>query len=68
MGIRKASRATIPTWSTGDLGIQAPKSVVHWPEVTAPPAREVVTEVITGDSPEEIAEKLADKILAEKVL
>jgi electron transfer flavoprotein beta subunit len=68
MGIRKASRATIPTWSLADLGISAPASVVHWPEVTNPPAREVVTEMITGDSPEEIAEKLADRILAEKVL
>ncbi len=33
MGIRKASRATIPTWSLADLGIPAPTSVVHWPEV-----------------------------------
>jgi len=33
-----------------------------------PPVREVVTEIITGDSPQDIAEKLADKILAEKVL
>jgi hypothetical protein len=41
---------------------------VHWPEVTNPPARQVVTEIITGDSPEEIAEKLADRIIAEKVL
>jgi electron transfer flavoprotein beta subunit len=68
MGIRKASKATIPSWSLADLGISAPTSVVHWPEVTNPPAREVVTEVITGDSPEEIAEKLADRIIAEKVL
>jgi electron transfer flavoprotein beta subunit len=68
MGIRKASRATIPSWSLADLGISAPASVVHWPEVINPPAREVVTEMITGDSPEEIAAKLADKILAEKVL
>jgi hypothetical protein len=33
-----------------------------------PPVREVSTEMITGDSPQEIAGKLADKILAEKVL
>jgi hypothetical protein len=33
-----------------------------------PPARETAVEMITGDSPAEIADKLADKILAEKVL
>lgn len=68
MGIRKASRAVIPTWSLADLGMTVPTSVVKWPEITNPPAREVVTEIISGDSPQEIAEKLADKILAEKVL
>jgi electron transfer flavoprotein beta subunit len=68
MGIRKASKANIPTWSLADLGMAAPKSVVRWPEVMNPPARLVTTEMITGSSPQEIAEKLADKILAEKVL
>jgi electron transfer flavoprotein beta subunit len=68
MGIRKASRANIPTWSLDDLGISAPKSVAHWPEMINPPAREITTEIISGESPQEIAEKLADKVLAEKVL
>lgn len=68
MGIRKASRAIIPTWTLDDLGIPAPKSVVEWPEIMNPPARQVTTEMITGGSPQEIAETLADKILAEKVL
>jgi electron transfer flavoprotein beta subunit len=68
MGIRKASRANIPAWSLSDLGVQAPASRVRWPEVMNPPAREVTTEMITGDSPQEIAEKLADRILEEKVL
>ena len=68
MGIRTASRADIPTWSLADLGVSAPTSAVQWPEVSNPPAREITTEQITGDSPQEIAEKLADKILAEKVL
>jgi len=68
MGIRKASKATIPSWSLSDLGIPAPASVVHWPEVTNPPAREVLTEMVSGGSPQEMAEALADKILAEKVL
>ncbi len=68
MGIRKASRANIPTWSLADLGISAPQPVVSWPEVMNPPKREVVCEFITGSSPQEVAEKLADKILSEKVL
>jgi len=68
MGIRKASRAMIPTWSLADLSIPAPASVVQWPELINPPLREVVTDMIAGDSPQDIAEKLADKILAEKVL
>jgi electron transfer flavoprotein beta subunit len=68
MGIRKASRAMIPTWSLADLGIPAPSSVMRWPEIINPPVREVVTEMVTGASPQEIAESLVDKILAEKVL
>ncbi len=68
MGIRKASRANIPVWTISDLGISAPIFMVSWPEVTNPPMRQVTTEMVTGSSPEEIAETMADKILAEKVL
>jgi len=68
LGIRKASRAVIPTWSLADLGITAPIPVVEVSEVMNPPVREVSCELITGDSPREIAVKLVDKILAEKVL
>jgi len=68
MGIRKASRAEIPTWSLADLGIEAPAAVVAWPELINPPSREVTCEIIEGGSPAEIADKLADKIIGEKVL
>lgn len=68
MGIRKASRAVIPTWTLADIGIPAPQAVVTWPAVSSPPARSVQVEIITGATPAEIADKLADKILAEKVL
>ncbi len=68
MGIRKASRATIPTWSLADLGLSGLKSNVTWPEILNPPVRQVSTEMITGSTPEEIAETLADKIMAEKIL
>jgi electron transfer flavoprotein beta subunit len=68
MGIRKASRATVPEWTTADLGIDAPQVYVTWPEVMEPPARDITNEIIEGSSPEEIAQKLADKIMEEKVL
>ena len=68
MGIRKASKAEIPTWSLSDLGIDAPTQVVTYPELMNPPAKDVANEIIEGDSPEDIANKLADKIMAEKVL
>jgi electron transfer flavoprotein beta subunit len=68
MGIRKAARAQVPVWTLSDLGIEAPESVVSWPEVMNPPTREITNEIIEGDSPEEIAEKLVDKMFAEKVL
>jgi electron transfer flavoprotein beta subunit len=68
MGIRKASKATIPVWSLGDLGVTAPEVVVRRTELMNPPAQETTIEIIAGESPAEIAEKLADKILAEKVL
>jgi electron transfer flavoprotein beta subunit len=68
MGIRKASRAVIPAWSLADMGAPAPAAVVSWPQVSNPPARQVVTEIISGGTPQEIAAQLADRILAEKVL
>ncbi len=68
MGIRKAARAKIPEWTLADLGIEAPQSVVAWPEMMNPPKRETTVEMIEGGSPAEIADKLADKILGEKVL
>ncbi len=68
MGIRKAAKAEIPAWSLADLGISAPAVAVRWTEIMNPPARQVTNEMITGSSPEEIANKLADKIMEEKVL
>lgn len=68
MGIRKASRANIPVWSLADLGIAPPATVVHRQALMNPPVREAKCEIISGDSPETIAETLVEKILAEKVL
>jgi len=68
MGIRKASKATIPVWSLSDVGASAPEAIVKRTELMNPPARETAVEIISGESPAEIADKLVDKILAEKVL
>ena len=68
MGIRKASKAEIPAWSLADLGLEAPAASVTWPELMPPPAQETSSEMIDGSSSEEIANTLADKIIAEGVL
>ena len=68
MGIRKASKATIPVWSLSDLGVNAPETAVKRAAVMNPPVQETKIEIITGETPAEVAEKLADKILAERIL
>ena len=68
MGIRKASKAEIPTWSLNDLGISAPAALVSRIELITPPSHDVTCEIISGDSPAAIAETLTNKILAEKIL
>jgi electron transfer flavoprotein alpha/beta subunit len=68
MGIRKAARAVVPVWTLADLGMEAPRSVVSWPEVMNPPERKITNEIIEGDNLEDIAEKLVDRMMAEKVL
>jgi len=68
MGIRKASKAEIPTWSLNDLGLSAPAALVSRIELVTPPSRDVTCEIIPGDSPAAIAETLTNKILAEKIL
>ena len=68
MGIRKASKAEIPIWSLSDLGATASAAIVTRSELITPPVQETVVEIISGESSAEIAEKLADKIIAEKVL
>jgi electron transfer flavoprotein beta subunit len=68
MGIRKASRAEIPVWSLADLELSGLTPTVSWTEIFNPPQRQISTEMITGGSAQEIAETLADKIMAEKIL
>jgi electron transfer flavoprotein beta subunit len=68
MGIRKASKAVIPTWGLSDLGLSAndvePK--VSW-SVDLPVARETSVEMITG-TPAEQAKTLIDRLVSAKVI
>jgi electron transfer flavoprotein beta subunit len=70
MGIRKANRATIPSWTAADIGLDAGASAsrVDWSRVYPLPARDASVEMISGDSPQEIAKKLVDRLFEEKVL
>jgi electron transfer flavoprotein beta subunit len=69
MGIRKANKAEIPIWSAADIGLDSvPDPVMSWPEIYAPPKVETQVEFIEGESAKEIAEKLADRLIEEKVI
>jgi electron transfer flavoprotein beta subunit len=68
MGIRKASKANIPVWTLSDLSINAPATIIKRTELANPPERKTAVEIISGETPEAIAETLVEKILAEKVL
>jgi electron transfer flavoprotein beta subunit len=72
MGIRRASKATIPTLKLADLGLLAGQvgaagAQISWPQVSLPPAREGGAEIIAG-SPAAAAKILVDKLVAEKVI
>jgi electron transfer flavoprotein beta subunit len=69
MGIRKASRAEIPVWTLADLGDSiSTKAAVTWPEVFSPPVIDTQCEFIEGESAEQVAKKLAERLLEEKVI
>jgi electron transfer flavoprotein beta subunit len=72
IGIRRAAKATIPTWGIAELGFEAGQvgsagSQVTWPKVSLPPTREARCEIIAGP-PAEAARILADRLEAEKAI
>ena len=67
IGIRKASKAEIPVWSLGDLGIGAPTVHTRVAAFKNLPPRDNKFELIEG-TPDEQAAKLVDRLLEEKVL
>jgi electron transfer flavoprotein beta subunit len=67
IGIRKASKAVIPVWSLGDLGITLPASHTRTLAFKNLPVRDSQVEMIDG-TPEQQAAALVDRLLQEKVL
>lgn len=76
LGIRKASRREVPVWGAADLveagadpaGFGAAGSPSEVLQVGRPPARSGEVALIEGETPEEEAKQLADRLLDLKVL
>ena len=68
MGIRKANRATIPTTPVADLGVSSDENQTQWGNIRKPAERKTEVVIIQGDSVQEKAAKLADALMAEKVI
>lgn len=73
MGIRKANRAEIPSLSAADLGLDAGEtgaaaSKVDWSDIYELPARDTSVEIIDGETVEEKAKILVDRLFEEKVI
>lgn len=65
MGIRKANKAQIPTIT---VGAGAAANQVQWTNIRKPEVRRTQVQMIDGASAQEKAAKLADALLAEKVI
>lgn len=67
MGIRKASRAKIPTLGAGDLRV-IPSHTVAGGNLRKPEERKTAVQIFDGATAQEKAAKLVDALLAEKVI
>ena len=69
MGIRKASKAEIPIWTASEIGLQpVPEPALIWPEVTAPVRAEQSCEFISGETPQQQAAALVERLIEEKLI
>lgn len=68
MGIRKAGRAQIPTLTPADLGVDVGAAQTQWTNIRKPEARSTQVQLIEGATPQAQAAKLAEALLAEKVI
>ncbi|MCD6520424.1 MAG: electron transfer flavoprotein subunit beta/FixA family protein [Anaerolineae bacterium] len=73
-GIRRARRMQIPVWAPADLEGADPRyfglsgSPTKVVKIFTPPKREGKVEMIEGETPEEIADILSDKLIESKVI
>lgn len=67
MGIRKANRVKVPTWTAADLGVAVAGSKVEWSKVYSLPVREGEVELMEGDVADQVAD-LVEKLFEEKVI
>ena len=68
MGIRKASKANIPASPAASLGVASDSGRTQWTNVRKPEERKSKCVMIDGASAQEKAAKLADALIAEKVI
>ncbi|HHY58801.1 MAG TPA: electron transfer flavoprotein subunit beta/FixA family protein [Chloroflexi bacterium] len=68
MGIRKASKANIPATPAASLGVASGSGKTQWTNIRKPEERKTKCVIIDGATVEEKAAKLADALLAEKVI
>jgi len=68
LGTRKAAKANIPVWAISDLGSVKPEVVVKDLGVEYTSQRTTTLEMIEGATPEEIANKLVDRLVEEKII
>jgi electron transfer flavoprotein beta subunit len=67
MGIRKANRASIPVTAAADLGVSA-DNATQWTNIRKPEEKKTEVVMIDGETAQEQAAKLADALMAEKVI
>lgn len=68
LGIRKAAKAQIPVWSATDINVELPQAATAVLAYKNLPPPTIQTEIIAGQSIDEKARALAERLFAEKVL
>lgn len=68
LGIRRAAKAQIPVWSAKDMDIEPPPAATAVLAYKNLPARKIETEIIEGQSIDEKANILVERLFEEKVL
>ena len=68
MGIRKASKAQIPVWTSAELDLDSTEATVKTTGYSNIPAWQGTVEIIEGSSEQEKAEKLLARLIEDKLL